>query len=112
MEPLDNLPGEPAAVPCWSCGAVISSGDSYCRKCGKGQGTYVPWQYKHWGVIVSTVLGLGPFSLFYVWRSPVISRNAKTAYTGVILLLTWFLLDFLYKMWAMAQAILGGAPIY
>ena len=72
----------------------------------------MPWQYTHWGVVVITLLGLGPFSLFYVWRSPVISRNAKIAYTGVILLLTWFVINSVYGMWAAVQSLLGGAQVY
>lgn len=70
----------------------------------------MPWQYQHLGAIVLT-LGLGPFSLFYIWRSPVISRNAKIAYTGFILLLTWFAIDFFNKVWSSAQAMLAGAQL-
>ncbi|MEK7721680.1 MAG: zinc ribbon domain-containing protein [Elusimicrobiota bacterium] len=103
-----NLPGEPARRPCWACGAAISPGDNYCKNCGKGQDSYVPWRYKHWGVIVSALFGLGPFSLFFLWRSPVISRIAKIIYTGFILLLTWFAIYFFYRIWTFYQAMLGG----
>ncbi len=106
------MPGEAASRPCWSCGAAISRGDSYCKKCGKGQDSHVGWQYTHWGVVVLTLLGLGPFSLIYVWRSPVISRNAKIAYTGFILLLTWFVINSVYGMWTAVQSLLGGAQVY
>lgn len=112
METRDDLPGGPAPRPCWSCGAVISGEDNYCKNCGKGQAAHVSWQYKHWGVIVITLFGLGPFSLFYIWRSPVISRNAKIMYTGSILILTWFVIDLFYKAWSTAQAMLGGAQLY
>ena len=112
METQDNLSGGAASRPCWSCGAGIGGGDNYCKKCGKGQGNHVPWQYKHWGVIAITLLGLGPFSLIYVWRSPVISRNAKIAYTGAISLMTWFVVNSLYKLWTAFQSVLGGAQLY
>ncbi len=107
----DNVIGG-AARSCWSCKAVIAAEDSYCRVCGKGQGSHVPWQYKHWGIIVITLFGLGPFSLFYLRRSPVISRNAKFGYTAVILLLTLFVLDRIYKAWVVFQALLGSLPVY
>jgi len=102
MENSDDL-------PCWSCGTLIWSGDNYCRSCGKGQGGHVPWQYKHWGIIVITLFGLGPFSLFFLWRSPVISKKAKFAYTAVIILLTFYVADQLHKFWLYFQAALGGA---
>lgn len=98
--------------PCWACGAVISTEDRYCRHCGKGQGGRVPWHYTHWGVIVLTLVGLGPFSLFYLWRSPVISRGAKLAYSAGIILLTLFIVDRFYRMWQSFQSLLGGAQIY
>ena len=112
MDTRDNLLAGPGERTCWSCGAVIDGADNFCRKCGKGQDGHIPWQYKHWGVIVITLLGLGPFSLIFVWRSPVISRNAKIAYTGFILLLTWFVIDRLYRTWLTFQALLGGAQVY
>lgn len=109
METQYKLPGEPAARACWSCGTSIGGRDKYCKNCGKGQDGHVPWQYRHSGIIVITLLGLGPFSLFYVWRSPVLSRNAKIAYTGGIILITWFVINSLYSMWTAVQSMLGGA---
>lgn len=97
----------PLPKPCWSCGAMIAPEDRYCRYCGRGQGAYVSWQYQHWGIIALTLLG-GPLSLFFVWRSPVISRNAKFVYTAGISLLTLFVLDRLNRLWVMYQAALGG----
>ena len=112
MEKRAELAGEPAPRPCWSCGAVIGGADAYCKKCGKGQDSNVPWQYKHWGIVAITLLGLGPFSLIYVWRSPVLSRNARLAYTGAIVLLTWFVINTLYGLWSAFQSMLGGAQVY
>ncbi len=100
-----------AQCPCWSCGAMIGGADSYCRNCGKGQGARVPWQYKHWGVIVITLFGLGPFSLFFLWRSPVISRTAKFVYTALIMALTFWVLGSLRQLWLLYQAALSGAGI-
>jgi hypothetical protein len=111
---MDNaaIPGAGKTAPCWGCGNNIDAADAYCRFCGRGQGSRVPWQYKHWGVIVITLLGLGPFSLFYLWRSPVISRGAKLAYSAAILLATWYVVDRLYALWTFTQQMLGGAQLY
>jgi len=111
MQTPDNFNGEQSGGLCWNCGEAVSAGDNYCKKCGKGQGSKVPWQYKHWGVIALTLLGLGPFSLFYIWRSPVISRKAKIAYTGAIFLLTWFVINSIYSLWNSVQAMLGGTEL-
>lgn len=97
--------------PCWACGARIDQADRYCRFCGRGQAAYVPWQYKHWGVVVLTLLA-GPFSLFFLWRSPVISRNGKFAYTAAISLLTLYFIDRLHRLWVFYQAALSGMQSY
>lgn len=86
---------------------MLDAGDRYCRHCGRGQGGYVTWQYKHWGVIAITLLG-GPVSLFFLWRSPVISRNAKFAYTAVISLVTLYFIDQLNRLWMAYQSALAG----
>lgn len=111
MEGKLNSP-VPLPRPCWSCGRMIDPEDSYCRFCGRGQGGHVPWQYRHWGVIVITLLGLGPFSLFFLWRSPVISRNAKIAYTAAILAVTLYVLHMLQQLWTLYTAALGAMPVY
>jgi hypothetical protein len=103
-----------AKTACWGCGAVISSGDNYCKICGKGQGPHVPWQYKHWGVII-TALCLGPLALYFVWRSPVISRNAKAVYTAIIGVLTWIVIKTFYGVWNYFQTMFGavqGLSVY
>lgn len=104
MEKPANFPADPASRPCWSCGAVISGADNYCKKCGVGQGSYLPWRYKHWGVLAVTLLGLGPFSLYYVWKSPVISREARYGYTALILAFTLFVINSFYKLIAFYQS--------
>jgi hypothetical protein len=108
----DELPAAPPQRPCWACGAVIDAPDNYCRICGKGQGDRLPWKYKPWGIIASTLVGLGPFSLFYLWRSPVISRGAKLVYTAAILLFTYLVFDQLSRLWSLFQTSLGTMPVY
>lgn len=71
-------------IECWKCRRTIDAADVYCRFCGSGQGGRVPWYYRHFGIIVSTLLGLGPFTIFLVWWSPVLTRRAKTIYTILI----------------------------
>jgi hypothetical protein len=101
-------PGSAGKPVCWGCGEAVDPQDSYCRHCGKGQGERVPWQYSHWGIIVLTLAALGPFSLYYLWRSPAISPQAKWGYTAAILLLTAFIANRFYKLWQVYQAVLGG----
>ena len=106
-EPNNNAFNEPRPYVCWSCRADISVGDNYCRKCGKGQGRFVHWYYKHFGIVFLTLCA-GPVSLYFVWRSPVLSRNAKRIYTGLIALATWYVLIAFYRFWTFFQATIGG----
>jgi len=111
---MENSAVSPVPLPksCWSCAAPVGPEDHYCRNCGRGQGAYIPWQYKHWGIIVITLFGLGPFSLFFLWRSPVISKSAKFVYTAVISLATFYVLGRLQALLTYYQTILGGAQPY
>ncbi|MBI3506839.1 MAG: hypothetical protein HY059_18530 [Proteobacteria bacterium] len=83
-----QLPSGPVA--CWSCGRMIDAADAYCRFCGNGQGGRVPWYYRHFGIILSTLFGLGPFSLYLVWKSPLFSRRTKMIYVVLILGVTGY----------------------
>jgi len=109
-ELVDAISGDPKSIMCWACGANIDAGDNYCRRCGKGQGGCVRWYYKHWGVLVLT-LAMGPFALYFVWRSPVLSRNAKWTYTALISLFTWYVAGVFYNFWLFFQAMLGGMQL-
>jgi len=108
MEPQNNVLNGTIPYSCWACGSGISSEDNYCKKCGKGQGSFVPWYYKHWGIVIITLFGLGPFSLYFIWRSPVISRNAKWLYTALIAGLTLYAGSVLYRAWMFFHSMLGG----
>lgn len=112
MDALSENQANPQRACCWACGAEIGSQDRYCRHCGKGQGEQIPWYYRHWGIILMTLFGLGPFSLVLVWRSPLLSREARAAYTAAILLVTWFVADRLYRVWAFFQETMGGMAGY
>lgn len=85
-----TLPELVVLSPCWSCGKLIDKVDRYCRGCGNGQGGHVPWYYRHWGIILATGLGLGPFGIWLAWRSPLISKTAKWIYTALILVAAWY----------------------
>ena len=95
---------------CWACGERISDEDNYCRKCGKGQGAFVDWYYRHWGMLV-LIFCAGPFALYFVWRSPALSRNAKWIYTGLISLFTWYMANMFYGIWTFFQTALGGMAL-
>ncbi|MFA6434723.1 MAG: zinc ribbon domain-containing protein [Elusimicrobiales bacterium] len=106
-EPQPNPLNETEPYACWSCGAHIPAEDNYCRRCGKGQGPFVDWYYKHWGVVLM-LLGAGPFALYFVWRSPVLSRNAKRLYTAAIALFTWYIANAIYNIWTYFHLLFGG----
>jgi hypothetical protein len=53
---------------------------------------------------VLTLFAVGPFSLFFAWRSPLLSRRSKWAYTAVIAAVTWYLAIKVYALWLMLSA--------
>ncbi len=100
-------PAGPAVVECWHCRRKIHDIDNYCRHCGKGQGSHIPWSYKPLGIVVMT-LCLGPFALWYVWRSPALGRGTKWIFTGAITAITVYLAIAFYKFYTIAMSMLFG----
>ena len=97
IDPEDNYCRHCSAAPdikpaaCPHCKAAIDARDQFCRRCGKPQdGSRAAWYYKHWGIWAMTCL-VGPFSLAAVWRSPVLTKTAKWAYTAAIVAITVWL---------------------
>ncbi|MCG2725884.1 MAG: zinc ribbon domain-containing protein [Elusimicrobia bacterium] len=111
MDIQNNNFNEAKQIVCWACRAKIGAEDNFCRKCGKGQGKFVPWYYTHWGVIVLT-FALGPLSLYFIWRSPSISYNTKWIYTAIISIITWYAAVTIYHIWIFIQNFMGSASIY
>lgn len=104
-------PSGPAVVECWHCHRKIHDVDHYCRHCGKGQGAYIPWTYKPAGIVVMTLF-LGPFALWYVWRSPALSSRTKWIITGVMTVVTVYLAVSLYKFYmAFMSMLVGGGSL-
>lgn len=97
----------PLPRPCWACGRMLEPQDRFCRYCGKGQGDSAAWYYKHWGIIV-LLLGLGPFALYFVWRSPVITRGAKLVYSAIGLAFALYLVRAFYAVWNFYTAFLNA----
>jgi len=62
---------------CWRCGHLIDAADRYCRRCGQGQGAWLPWYYKPIWLVVLGLTVLGPFVLPLVWRTPRLGRTEK-----------------------------------
>ena len=50
----------------------------------------VKWHYSVWGVLILLSL-LGPFGLFFLWKSPLFGRTSKWIWTLAVLVLTLFL---------------------
>ena len=104
-------PESPPTARCWHCGIQIDAPDHYCRHCGKGQGSRIPWYYHPAGLALLTVTALGPFVLPLVWKSPMIGRRSKTAATAAIAAFTLYVglkLVELYRAFASALAGLQG----
>lgn len=78
--------GESAGTVCWSCKKAIDPQDAYCRHCGKGQGTRLPFAYTPFGLF-TMFLCIGPFAIYFVARSPAMSRRAKIIFSSVMTLL-------------------------
>lgn len=77
-------------MKCWNCGKEIDAADSYCRFCGTGQNSHVSFYYKPAGIVLLVLL-IGPFALWFLIRSPVISKTAKWIGSIVIALVSiWF----------------------
>lgn len=74
---------------CWKCKSDIGDIDNYCKYCGAGQGEHIPLYYRHLGIILLFFI-IGPFNLFFVWRSPALKKTAKIVYTVIFLFLTVF----------------------
>ncbi len=96
----DNISEKTA---CWACGAGIPQEDNYCGKCGQGRGRFVHWHYRHVGAIFLS-LAAGPFALYFIWRSPVISPAAKYAYTVAVLVATWYAASAIFSFWSFLQS--------
>lgn len=100
---------------CWSCRKPVAAEDNFCRFCGKGLRGF-PWYYRHWGIILLSLLALGPFGLILVWRSPALSRAWQWIYTAAIMGLTYYLAVQCYQAWltlksVMNLALSGALPI-
>ncbi|MBI2362536.1 MAG: hypothetical protein HYV15_04045, partial [Elusimicrobia bacterium] len=88
---------------------VLDPFDRYCRYCGKGQGEHIPWYYSRWGIAAASLLGLGPFGVLLVWRSPRLSGTEKAVWTAALLALTGYVCWRLYQVFAMMNAMVGMA---
>ena len=105
MDTLDSL----QQGGCWNCGKKIDLLDSFCRHCGKGQGSHIPWYYGHFGIIVLTLLAMGPFSLILVWKSPRLGTAARWAYSAAIMLFSWYAFKKLYDLWQTVSSVFSSS---
>jgi len=92
---------------CWNCRKPAAGEDNFCRFCGKSLAGF-PWYYQQWGIILLTLLALGPFSLVLVWRSPVLSRATRWLYTVAILGLSYYLCVQSYHAWLALKSALSS----
>jgi len=79
---------------CWKCRQQIDAADNYCRHCGAGQRDKINFYYQQWGVWLLFFV-IGPFNLWFLFKSPVISKKWKII-DGIIfgILSIWFCWSF------------------
>ncbi|MGB2578324.1 hypothetical protein AAIR98_000243 [Elusimicrobium simillimum] len=98
---MDNIPGQPplaaATKTCWKCSSAIDAQDNYCKYCGAGQGNHVAWYYQQWGIILLIFL-IGPFALYSVIKSPVLSKKAKWGYAIAVAVFTFYIGFEIYRL--------------
>lgn len=92
---------------CPRCGGVIDGADRCCRYCGHDQSVRVAWYYHPFWIAVLTVLALGPFSLYLVWRSPKLGLTGRWIATVLVLAFTVYLGFATVKAYRSLQEILG-----
>lgn len=61
---------------CPRCKKEIDNSDNFCRFCGERQGECTAWYYTLWGVWVLFLL-IGPFCLWFLYKSPTKNKTAK-----------------------------------
>lgn len=111
MDIQNNNLNEAGKSICWSCKASIDIEDNFCRRCGKGRGKFTPWYYTYWGAVI-LIFAIGPFSLYFIWKSPLIAHGAKWAYTAIISIITWYVALAVYHMWIFIQEFMAPALMY
>ena len=79
---------------CYNCKKEIDDTDNYCRFCGAGQGDYISWYYKMWGVWLLFFV-IGPFCLWFLYKSPYKNKTVKVINALLISALSvWFCYQF------------------
>ncbi|HOX21990.1 MAG TPA: zinc ribbon domain-containing protein [Elusimicrobiales bacterium] len=96
---------------CWKCLAPVSPKDKFCHNCAARQGGKDAWYYSHVGIILLTLVALGPFALYLVWKSPRLSKNARLVYTVLILALTTVVCVKFYEAVRSLQQTMSSADI-
>lgn len=73
---------------CKNCGKIIDENDMYCKYCGYNQKKIGNkfWE-SEFGIILLTLM-IGPFSLFSLYKSRIISPNKKKFYAIFIVMFT------------------------
>ncbi len=103
-------PGMPL-VACWGCGKYLPPQDRYCRYCGRGQGAFLTWYYRPWGIVVLTLLALGPFGLVLVWRSPRLSLPVRLVFSAAIVWMTVLLVQSAGALWNRMEPIMKALQL-
>lgn len=93
---------------CWRCDFAIETADSYCRRCGEGQGARLAWYYRPVWIVLLALTALGPFAIVLIMRTPRLSPSAKWLAS---LALVAFFAYLGWEMWTATEALLEAAPV-
>jgi hypothetical protein len=95
-----STPGDDGEVlVCTQCGRGLDATDAYCRGCGASVHEEQPSIFQsRVGVLLMLFLGVGPFALPLLWKSPAFSIAQKVWITvlnlAFIMAIVWFLVWF------------------
>ncbi len=94
----DFPPPRPLKKACRKCLRLVGEGDNYCPHCGARLGGGDGWYYRPFWILVLSLAVLGPFGLFFVWKSPHMGRTAKWVMAAVILVYSVAILYSTYEL--------------
>jgi len=81
---------------CWKCKSMVDESAAFCNECGQDLSGRVRWYYRPAWIAALTLTVLGPFSIYLVWRSPVLSTAGRWLYTFLILFFTVLFFYYFY----------------
>jgi|GEM_PF-1898199 len=95
-----SAPGVQGSLPasCPKCGLLLDASAAFCSRCGANQNYGKAWYYHPVWITVLALLVLGPFGLYFVWKSRLMGVAQKWVLTVLILLYTAICIYYVYAL--------------